>query len=192
MTTATNILRHEHEAILRMLEVTELVARQLESGERVPPETLRDLLEFFSLFADRCHHGKEEDILFPLLRKRGLSHPGGPIGVMLAEHSLGRALIQQMRQAGEAYGQGAVQAGLRWAQAAMAYAALLRQHIHKENEILFRIADNLFTAADQIKLAIEFERLEEEEMGAGVHDRLHVLAEQLTAIVLSRAQGRVA
>ena len=60
MDTATGVLRKEHDAILRMLDVTEEVARQLDRGARVAPETLAGLLEFFRLFADRCHHGKEE------------------------------------------------------------------------------------------------------------------------------------
>ena len=73
MAIATDVLRREHDAILRMLEVTELVAEQLDQGEKVKPETLDGLLEFFRLFADRCHHGKEEELLFPALERKGLS-----------------------------------------------------------------------------------------------------------------------
>src|SRR3990172_2858898 len=93
MDTATGILRQEHDAILRMLEVAEAVARQLDRGEDVPAETLAGLLECFRLFADRCHHGKEEDLLFPLLEKKGLPRAGGPIGVMLGGDEDGRALV---------------------------------------------------------------------------------------------------
>src|SRR3989304_1422677 len=96
MTTATGVLRQEHDAILRMLEVAEAVARQLDRGENVPADTLAGLLEFFRLFADRCHHGKEEDLLFPLLEKKGLPRAGGPLGGMLGEHERGRPPVRRM------------------------------------------------------------------------------------------------
>ncbi|MFQ5664300.1 MAG: hemerythrin domain-containing protein [Terriglobia bacterium] len=185
MTTATTVLRTEHDAILRMLDVAEEVARRLQGGERVPPETLTGLREFFRLFADRCHHGKEEDLLFPLLEKKGLARAGGPIGVMLAEHEKGRALVRQMAEAAEAYGHGAGTAGRRWADAAHGYAGLLREHIDKENNVLFVMAEKLLTDTEQSKLAAAFESAEEEKMGAGTHQRLHALMEKLAADVLA-------
>lgn len=185
MTTATAVLRQEHDAILRMLDVTEEVARRLDGGESVPGETLGGLLEFFRLFADRCHHGKEEELLFPLLEKKGLPRAGGPIGVMLHEHEDGRALVGQMAAAGEACSKGDAAARGRWAEAARGYSGLLRQHIFKENNILFMLAENLLSDAEQAELARAFEKVEEERMGPGTHQRLHALMEKLCAQVLS-------
>lgn len=185
MTTATAILRKEHDAILRMLDATEEVVRLLYRGERVVPEILAGLLEFFRLFADRCHHGKEEDLLFPLLERKGLARAAGPIGVMLDEHEQGRSLVREMGAAAEAYGKGDSEAGQRWAQAGRAYATLLRQHIHKENNVLFMVAENLLSEAEQGNLAREFEKVEEEKMGAGTHERLHVLMDKLATQILS-------
>lgn len=184
MTTATAILRKEHEGILRMLDATDEVVRLLYRGERVAPETLTGLLEFFRLFADRCHHGKEEDLLFPLLEKKGLPRAGGPIGVMLDEHEQGRALVREMVEAAEAYGRDTPEAGRRWAEAARGYATLLRQHIHKENNVLFMVAENLLSNAEQQELARAFEKVEEEKMGPGTHERLHALMEKLASQLL--------
>ncbi len=183
MTPATDVLRHEHEAILKMLGAAEEVARRLDGGERVAPETLGGLLEFFRLFADKCHHGKEEDLLFPLLEKKGMPRDGGPVGVMLFEHESGRALIGQMGEALEGCTAGADDAGRRWASAARGYAALLRQHIFKENNILFIMAEQLLTNAEQRELAAAFERIEEEKMGAGTHERLHARMDKLLATI---------
>ena len=76
MPTVTLILRKEHAALLRMLDATEEAARRINAGQAVALETLKGLLEFFHLFADRCHHGKEEDLLFPLLESRRLPWSG--------------------------------------------------------------------------------------------------------------------
>lgn len=185
MTTATAVLRSEHDAILQMLEATEEAVRLLYRGEGVDPETLAGLLEFFRLFADRCHHGKEEDLLFPALEKKGLPRAGGPIGVMLDEHEQGRSLLRELGEAGQAYAQGASEAGRRWAEAARAYVTLLRQHIHKENNVLFLVAENLLSDAEQQQLARAFEKVEEERMGAGTHERLHALMDRLATQLLT-------
>jgi len=181
VTSATALLRHEHEAILRMLDAAERVSWRLERGERVAPETLDGLLEFFRLFADRCHHGKEEDLLFPLLETKGFPRQAGPIGVMLFEHEQGRALLRQMREALEGYVAGAADAEQRWASAARGYADLLRQHILKENNVLFVMAERLLTDAEQQELANAFKKVEEEKMGVGTHERLHGRMAQLLA-----------
>ena len=169
-----------------MLDVTEEVARLLDRSERVAPETLTGLLEFFRLFADRCHHGKEEDLLFPLLEQKGLPRAGGPIGVMLFEHDQGRALVQQMGDAAQSYSQGSREAGPQWAGAARGYSSLLRQHIDKENNVLFMIAENLLSDTEQQALARAFEKAEEEKMGAGTHERLHALMDKLSGQILPR------
>ena len=171
MDTATAVLRKEHEAIVKMLEVTEEVARRLDAGEYVAAETLADLLEFFRLFADKCHHGKEEDLLFPQLEKKGMPRAGGPLAVMLAEHEQGRALIRQM-------------AGPAWAEAARAYASLLRAHIEKENHVLFVMAERILTPSEQAELAEGFEKSEVEKMGAGTHERLHAMMADLIKEIL--------
>jgi hemerythrin-like domain-containing protein len=180
MNTATDTLRAEHDTILRMLDAAEQLARRIESGQAVSPDPLEGLLEFFKVFADRCHHGKEEDLLFPLLESKGLPNAGGPIGVMLAEHTQGRELIRRMAQAADRCRAGDQAAAKDWARAAGGYAALLREHIHKENHILFVIAERILTGEEQARLAADFEKLEVEKMGAGTHARLHRLMEELS------------
>jgi len=176
---ATTVLRNEHEFILKVLDASDEIARRLQSGIAVPPQMLDEILEFLRLFADRCHHGKEEDLLFPLLEAKGVPRDGGPIGVMLAEHEDGRALIRTMAEAAQEYRTAPAGAGPRWARDAGAYSTLLRQHIGKENDILFVIAERMLSADEQAALGAEFERVEVEKMGAGTHERLHVQTERL-------------
>ena len=189
MNTAIATLRKEHEAILKMLEAAEEVTRQLSRNEPVAPETLSGLLEFLRVFADRCHHGKEEEHLFPLLEQKGLPRVGGPIGVMLFEHEQGRALIKEMGDASEAYSQGQTDAGELWAQAARGYIELLRSHIMKENNILFMMADRLLSDSEQEALSEAFERVENEKLGAGTHERLHAQMDKLWAEIFSENES---
>jgi hemerythrin-like domain-containing protein len=186
MTSATTILRKEHDVIVRMLEVSEALARKLTRNEAVAPETLNGILEFFAVFNDTCHHGKEEGLLFPLMEKKGVPRQGGPLGVMLMEHDEGRSLVKEMQKAAADYAAGRPKSGDRWAIAASAYSELLRQHIFKENNVLFAMADRLLSEADQQELSAAFQK-EEEKIGAGTHQRLHTLMERLVAELLPKA-----
>ncbi len=179
MNTATGILRDEHKAILKMLDALEETAQQIQQGKEVSAETLSGLLEFLRIFADRCHHGKEEECLFPLLEKKGLPHDAGPLAVMLHEHGLGRELIRNMVEASDAVTAGQKGEAHQWARAAMEYAALLRAHISKENDILFVLADQLLSESEQMRMIEAFEDVETNKIGAGTHERLHGLMDRL-------------
>ncbi len=184
MSSGTSILRNEHELILKMLDVADTVAGRLDQGAAVTPDTLSGILEFLRLFADRSHHGKEEDLLFPLLENKGIPRRGGPIGIMLQEHDMGRALIQDMVAASDEYARGGAGSGNRWAKSAREYTALLRAHIDKENNILFVMADNVLSASEQQQLAGHFEKVQTEKLGAGHYERLQSSAEKLAAEIL--------
>lgn len=136
----TQLLFTEHELILRALTVLEGLARQVRGGAPLEPAAARRLLDFFADYADRHHHAKEEDVLFPWMTARGFPSQGGPLVVMLEEHREGRSCVQAMN---EALGGSAPDAGARFAAVAERYVDLLRSHIEKENHILFPMADSL-------------------------------------------------
>jgi hemerythrin-like domain-containing protein len=92
----TASLRRDHEVILRALERLEERVAEWERTGKVDPAVLRKFVEFARTFVDRCHHGKEERCLFPCLERRGIPGEGGPIGVMLYEHQLGRELVARL------------------------------------------------------------------------------------------------
>lgn len=96
---------------------------------------------------------------------------GGPVGVMLHEHEQGRVLTKAMREAAERLQSGDASAKSAVAENARGYAALLRQHIRKENMILFRMAEQFIQGAAREQLTEAFGRVEREETGAGVHEK---------------------
>ncbi len=78
--TPTEQLKEEHQGIQLMLSILEKVCQRLESGGKVETGHLEKVLEFIQVFADKCHHGKEEDLLFPEMEKAGIPKEQGPIG----------------------------------------------------------------------------------------------------------------
>src|SRR3972149_4875411 len=90
---ATEELMKEHRGIELMLRVLGAVSLRAEVAEPLNHKDLDQIIEFLTIFADKCHHGKEEDLLFPAMEAAGVPREGGPIGVMLAEHAEGRNII---------------------------------------------------------------------------------------------------
>jgi hemerythrin-like domain-containing protein len=176
----TQVLKDEHALILEALDALEHKISALEAGAVPDRAYFEKAVEFLRTFADRCHHGKEENLLFRTMVDRGFPLQGGPIAVMLAEHDTGRALIRGIADgaAGLEKDPGATQQII---QNGRGYIRLLREHIDKENTILFPMADNILSPEDQEHLEREFERFEAEETGAGVREASLKLLEELTA-----------
>jgi hemerythrin-like domain-containing protein len=181
---ATEQLRNEHEGIKLMMRILERLSGKLEAGGEVDPEHLEQIAEFFRVFADKCHHGKEEDILFPAMEASGIPSEGGPIGVMLLEHEKGRGYIVGMAEAVAKYKAGDKKAAPVIASNARNYIALLTHHIEKENAVLFPMADAHVSAKQQDSMFEEFEKIEAEKIGVGKHEEFHRLLDKLSAIYL--------
>ena len=182
---ATQVLRDEHEGILAMLVVVEAAAKRLQSGKEIPSDLMTNAVGFFRNFADRCHHGKEEDELFPALEQRGVPKQGGPIGAMLAEHNQGRTFIRGMSDAADKYAQGDKTTVSMLIQNTLGHVNLLRQHIWKENNALFLMADQVLSESDQDKLYDAFEHIEETRTGPGEHERYHAMIAEYQQVVAS-------
>jgi len=134
---------------------------------------------FLRNFADRCHHAKEETHLFPAMEAKGFPRDGGPTGVMLHEHEEGRGHVRGMAEALEGAAAGDAAALRAFAQHGRAYVALLRDHIHKEDNILYVMANRVFTPADQQALLAAFHNVETTEVGAGTHEKFLKIANDL-------------
>ena len=183
----TEELKAEHEAIKWMLRIMEQVCARLESGQSVDTGHLEQIVEFIQVFADQCHHGKEEDLLFVAMEQAGIPRQGGPIGVMLAEHTTGRSYVKAMGEAIAAYKASDASAAANIVKNARGYIALLTQHIHKEDNILYPMADRTLADATQQELSEAFEAVERERVGPGRHEAFHQLLHDLDQIYL---QGR--
>lgn len=181
MKYASEDLRNEHEGVLLGLSILEKIALKLSRGENVDQGDPSSLVDFLKLFADKCHHGKEEGLFFPALEKHGIQNAGGPIGQLLMEHTQGRAHIAAMAKAVAAVPVDAPS----FTASATAYIALMRDHIAKENTVLFPLGDKALPSDVQAELLESFEEHEETVMGAGTHEKLHEMLHAFTKKYLS-------
>jgi hemerythrin-like domain-containing protein len=174
----TEVLSDEHRVIEKVLAAVE---KLLASMPAASLNHWKKVLDFISNFADQCHHLKEEKLLFPAMEAHGIPRDGGPIGVMLMEHEEGRSHVRAMRAAFEGLERGETGGAESLLNHARGYLRLLKEHIQKEDEILFRIADDCIPAGEQTALLKSFEEHETREMGAGVHEKYLAIAQELEA-----------
>ena len=165
--TPTEILKHEHKIILLVLGAAEREGQSIENTGKVHAEKVEKMIDFFSKFTDKCHHAKEEKLLFMKMQEKGMTGESGPIAVMLSEHNEGRQRLKAIAETLPQAGQGDTQALKKIKDNLMAYSTMLRNHIEKEDNILYPMGDRLFSQEDQQSLSEAFEKVEKEEREKG-------------------------
>ncbi|HSN92059.1 MAG TPA: hemerythrin domain-containing protein [Anaeromyxobacteraceae bacterium] len=178
---AIETLMGEHRIIERGLDALAAFAGGSPAGGADDRRELGRFVEFIREFADACHHGKEEDILFEAMVQAGFPREGGPIAVMLHEHDVGRAFVRRLAALADQASPWSDQDRQALAEAAHGYASLLRQHIQKEDQVLYPMARQRLPPPVLEQVDRDCARYEEEKTGAGEHERLHRLAEELAA-----------
>lgn len=156
MKTATGNLEIDHEYILRLIDVMEKMV-QVKSNNT---DHFEKVVHVIKKYADGIHHAKEENLLFPRMAEKGFSLQQGPIAVMLFDHNQGRAYVKGMVEAITKFKEGNPSSISNIYENMLGYSELLRNHIAKENNMLFRMADNVLTESDHQHLLSEFEKVE--------------------------------
>ncbi len=179
----TEILIKEHQLIEQVLDCLEKAAVRLKGGEDIDPDLFIEAAEFVEGYADDSHHRKEEDILFVALIEKNMPADTGPIAVMLHEHEEGRRFTAGFRSAAEQMkaGEGGSGAAMDVIRNVLDYVNLLRGHIHKENNVLFPIADRVLAGDAMQVVSREFERILAEDKKNGMLAKYEALTEKLNA-----------
>jgi hemerythrin-like domain-containing protein len=179
---AIETLMNEHRVIERVLDGLVAFTGEVRRKGSTEKEELSRFVTFIREFADACHHGKEEDILFGAMVEHGFPREGGPVAVMLHEHDQGRALVGILKSRVDQQEPWTDADRQEVAQVASGFSDLLRAHIHKEDAILYPMAEQHLPPEVMEAVGSACERYEQEETRAGAHERLHALAEDLVRL----------
>jgi hemerythrin-like domain-containing protein len=174
----TRVLRDEHALILKVIDALERLVDRGRAG--VTGGETRDFADFFRLYTDALHHGKEEDLLFEAMAEQGFSKASGPIAHMLEEHRLGRALVRQMADGADTLEEHP-SAWRAFENAARSYIELLRNHIGKEDHALFDMADDAIEGPACRKLCDAYDDVCASRFEGRTRDELERLGETLVA-----------
>ena len=177
MNNATKNLENDHVHILRLIEVMEHITL-LNEPEINHIEAIVDIIRNY---ADGTHHAKEEDLFFPFLAEKGFSTTQGPVGVMLHEHVMGRNFVKAISDNISEYKNGNTKAKTEIYRNMTGYVELLRSHISKENNILFRMADRVLSESDNQLLSKKFKEAEKKHASRDSADEYIVKIKNLVS-----------
>ena len=160
MSLPFHVLKHEHRIIEQVLRAMDGACMRLEGGFAVPTKALAEFAEFINSFTDRYHHRKEEQVLFPVLERHGITREGGPLGIIEREHDIERKLVGELRIAISEYKEGDSEARRRFVEAARSFTRMLVGHIETEDSVLFKIGDEILDEEDKAELMQGFKSFE--------------------------------
>ena len=135
----TESLRKDHVLIEKMINALQTISSLLNNGKQIPESILNQAIDFSINFTNTCHHGKEEESLFPTLENKGMPREGGPIARMLYEHQITKNLAESIIKSTKNY----ISHGdyKELVQDIDNYVQHVSLHLSKENQRLFAMAD---------------------------------------------------
>ncbi len=168
----------EHRLIERMLAIIQNMLDLVEQTKKIDPQFVDQAVDFIQTYADRTHHGKEEDILFRELMNKELSAADSKVmDELLEEHIFGRSTTAALVKANALYRNGDTAALADIASCLRTLVEFYPRHIEKEDKIFFPASRAYFTEdEDQAMLAkfMEFDRAMIHEKYTSVVDKLEI------------------
>jgi len=172
MEKPTKILSDEHQNILKVINAILKECDGLQAGKPLDSNFFAKVIDFIRNYADKFHHAKEEDILFVELCKDTVLMHCNPVEQMLHEHDLGRNFVKDTEDA--------LKDGIteKVIENARGYAYLLQDHIFKEDNILYPMADQALNQSIQDLMINKFQEAEAKRFNPGVKEKYISLAEE--------------
>jgi hemerythrin-like domain-containing protein len=174
-------LMSEHRLIERALDGLTVFADEVRRKSADDKDELGRFVTFIREFADAHHHGKEEDILFTAMVEAGFPRQGGPVAVMLMEHDRGRAFVTVLAGLAGQDAPWSPDDRQELAEAAHGFADLLHAHIHKEDAVLYPMAEQRLSPELLARVDAAAGAYDARQAAAGVQDRLTRLADELVS-----------
>jgi len=158
---SSRILAKEHENILKIAGALNKECDLVEKGKEIDKEFFSKVIDFIRDYADKFHHAKEEDILFKEFIKKVESNNScvhcNPVEQMLVEHNEGRNFVKGMKEGLEKNDKNVLIENAR------GYVNLIREHIFKEDNILYPMADEAISDEVEKSMLEKFKKINTEK-----------------------------
>jgi len=153
----------EHRLIERIIALVRQEMSRIKSTKQADPLFIDTVVDFISMYADRTHHGKEEDILFRELAKKAMSAQDRQIMVeLISERAFGRKITREMVEANARYRKGEQSALAVINDKLKVLTEFYPKHIEKEDKVFFPAARKYFTEEEEQQLLNEFWKFDRE------------------------------
>jgi len=166
----------EHRVIERMLAVLESHLAAMEDTQTVDPGLIDTATDFIRTYADRCHHGKEEDILFSRLAEKSLDDElAEAMQGLIDDHVRGRSMTRSLIAANARYRSGDRSAIGEIESCIRELLEFYPVHIAKEDRHFFKPCLEYFTDAEKQTMLADFDEFDR----ALIHEKYRGIVESL-------------
>jgi hemerythrin-like domain-containing protein len=136
----------EHRLIERMIQAAKIRLEGIRTEKKLDHGFLARIVHFFTAYADRCHHGKEEDILFRALLQKNISPEDQRIlEELVEEHTAGRRMVMSLGEDHHRYQSGEIEARSEIVDSLNRLVEFYPKHIEKEDKHFFLPVMNYFS-----------------------------------------------
>jgi hemerythrin-like domain-containing protein len=157
-------LREDHGQIMKLFVAWQHKLEKLDHKDKALLEDFEKCIDWVEVFIDRCHHGKEDEILFPAMASSEDPKVTSLIEDLHSEHQTGRALLESIKLAFKTLSQpDGLPDGLT--QLSRDYIDLFRKHIRRENAQLLPLIEKCIPIDVQQQIVAEFGRYEQSTIG---------------------------
>jgi hemerythrin-like domain-containing protein len=168
----------EHRLIERMLKLVNKVLIKIEKQETVDPVFVDTVVDFIRTYADRTHHGKEEDILFRELEKKDMSNDNRRLmNELIEEHVFGRKITRELIEANTRYRRGDNSALSIIAAKLSTLVDFYPKHIEKEDKVFFPASRAYLSEEEEQAMLKEFWEFDRKM----IHEKYETLVQELRA-----------
>lgn len=181
------VLAREHRLIERALDALGRICSQALRDKRLDAPAATLAVRFLREFADRTHHLKEEDVVFPAIEAKGFFPGCG----LVREHEEGRERVRQMAELIDGASRADLDAVRLFVRKARSFVGFLRDHIAKEDDCLADVVSATFSAEERQALTRRLLEREDREIGPGAYERFAALAAKLEAMSAAADLGRI-
>ena len=148
MPKVLNIIRDEHRSVAAILHGMQYLVNEVRTRKaRIDPRVFRAMLYYLDTFSERMHHPKEDRYLFAAMRKRG-AEAGAIVAELEMEHVAGAQALRLLEQSLLRYEEGGDKEFPAFARAVEKYVQDSWDHMRKEEEKVFPLAEKLLNASD--------------------------------------------
>ena len=179
----TEDLKYEHKAITLMLKVMSNISKNIKEKKVFYTNDVEKIVDFLTVYVDKCHRNKEEAVFYPALLLS--KHPFKNIGLIINEHSMGKSYLDEIMCCVVSCKLGSSFSGERIADCMINYVELIQNHIQKEENEYFPLANKALTEEAQSEMSKQFKLINDEFVGMDIHTRYDKLLKTMESKYLN-------
>ena len=183
----TDNLIIEHREISELLNIMSVIAENIKSKDVFYPNDVDDIIDSLIILLDKSHHGKEEEVFYPELLLSGIPKEKAPLSIINYEHMLAKRYLNEINSCVVNCKIGNDFSGELLADSLTNYVVVIQNHIQREEENVFPLANKTFSVEKQKEIYQKFEDIEQKNITHDFNEHFNKLLNKLNNKYLVKA-----